>query len=138
MLYGIKSCDWTCRFSLEPAALSLGAVPYSQCAEAQFVLVNHGSVPFDYTAALRPSEGTEDLTLCGACVLAPEKGHIAAYGREIFKLQVSLGLHIAGKPEGCIRIAVTPAVLSSLLAPCIACHQHGCIRRIESMLALST
>ena len=80
--------DYTCRFSLEPAALSLGAAPYTQCAEAQFALVNHGSVPFDYKAALRPSEGTEDLMLCGACALAPERGHVAAFGREIFRLQV--------------------------------------------------
>ena len=79
----------TCRFSLEPAALSLGPVPYTQSTEVQFALVNHGGVPFDYMAALHPSEGTEVLAPCGACALAPEKGHVAAFGREIFRLQVS-------------------------------------------------
>ena len=82
----------TCRFGLEPPAVSLGVIPYTQCIEAQFSLVNYGSVPFNFSARMHPSEVTEDMALCGACVLAAEKGHVGAFGRETFRLQVTCTL----------------------------------------------
>lgn len=76
-----------CRYSVEPPMLAMGAVPYSQFAEAEVALVNGGSLPFDFCVAASPKTAPDAETR-GSCVVTPAHGRVRAFGREVLRLRV--------------------------------------------------